>query len=47
MLKGLLGLPVNLREGVSWLKRAAENANEENPQALDVLVPEILLIGLT
>ena len=38
MLKGLLGLPVNTREGITWLKRAAENADEKNPQALYVLV---------
>jgi TPR repeat protein len=38
MLKGLLGLPVNTKEAVTWLKRASENANEENPQALNVLV---------
>ena len=38
MLRGLFGFPVNTREGVSWLKRAAENANEETPQALFVLV---------
>jgi len=38
MLRGLLGLPPNMREGVTWLKRAAENADEENPQALHVLV---------
>jgi hypothetical protein len=38
MLKGLLGLPPNTREGITWLKRAAENADEENPQALHVLV---------
>ena len=39
MLRGLLGLPANTREAVTWLKRAAENADEENPQALNVLVP--------
>lgn len=38
MLRGLLGLPPNTREGITWLKRAAENADEENPQALNVLV---------
>lgn len=38
MLRGLLGLPPNTREAITWLKRAAENADEENPQALNVLV---------
>jgi len=38
MLRGLLGLPMNVREGVTWLKRAAENADEDNPQALHILV---------
>jgi len=38
MLRGLLGLPANTREAITWLKRAAENADEENPQALNVLV---------
>ena len=38
MLRGLLGLPANTREAITWLKRAAENADEDNPQALNVLV---------
>ena len=38
LLKGLLGIPTNVREGITWLKRAAESANEEAPQALNVLV---------
>lgn len=37
MLKGLLGQQANRREGVSWLKRAAERADEENPHALHEL----------
>jgi TPR repeat protein len=48
MLRGLLGLPVNVREAITWLKRAAENADEETPQALTVLVHLtgiILIIG--
>ncbi|EPS28516.1 hypothetical protein PDE_03462 [Penicillium oxalicum 114-2] len=36
-LKGLLGQKGNPREGVSWLKRAAERADEENPHALHEL----------
>ena len=39
MLRGLFGLPINTREAITWLKRAAENADEENPQALYILVP--------
>ena len=39
MLRGLLGLPANTREAITWLKRAGENADEENPQGLNVLVP--------
>jgi len=38
LLRGLLGLPVNPREAITWLKRAAESADEENPRALNVLV---------
>ena len=38
MLRGLLGLPANTREAITWLKRAAENADEDNPQALFILV---------
>lgn len=36
-LKGLLGQALSPREGVSWLKRAAERADEENPHALHEL----------
>lgn len=36
-LKGELGLSKNPRDGVKWLKRAAENANEEFPHALHEL----------
>jgi TPR repeat protein len=36
-LKGLLGQARNPREGVSWLKRAADRADEENPHALHEL----------
>jgi TPR repeat protein len=39
MLRGLLGLPANTREAITWLKRAAENADYDNPQALNILVP--------
>ena len=37
LLKGLLGQQKNPREAVSWLKRAAERADEENPHALHEL----------
>ena len=36
-VKGLLGQSKNPREGVTWLKRAAEKADEENPHALHEL----------
>lgn len=36
-LKGQCGLSVNPRDGVKWLKRAAESANEEFPHALHEL----------
>lgn len=36
-LKGLLGQPKNPREGITWLKRASERADEENPHALHEL----------
>ncbi|KAJ5180116.1 hypothetical protein N7492_003326 [Penicillium capsulatum] len=36
-LKGLLGQALSPREGVSWLKRAAERADVENPHALHEL----------
>ena len=42
MLRGLLGLPVNTREAISWLQRAAENADQDNPQALFILVLSLL-----
>jgi TPR repeat protein len=34
LLSGSLGQPKNTREAVGWLKRAAEQADEENPHAL-------------
>ncbi|KAG0232847.1 hypothetical protein BGW42_007856 [Actinomortierella wolfii] len=37
MLKGLLGQQPNPREAITWLKRAAANADEENPHALHEL----------
>ncbi|KAJ1962076.1 hypothetical protein H4R35_007387, partial [Dimargaris xerosporica] len=37
MLKGLLSQPANSREGVTWLKRAADQADRENPHALHEL----------
>ncbi|PWY83424.1 hypothetical protein BO70DRAFT_290579 [Aspergillus heteromorphus CBS 117.55] len=37
MLKGLLGQQKNPREGVAWLKRAADRADAENPHALHEL----------
>jgi TPR repeat protein len=37
LLKGLLGQPKNSRDAVSWLKRAADRADEENPHALHEL----------
>ncbi|CAG8514664.1 767_t:CDS:2, partial [Acaulospora colombiana] len=37
MLKGLLAQQLNTREAVIWLKRAAANADEENPHALHQL----------
>ncbi|ODA78572.1 hypothetical protein RJ55_05954 [Drechmeria coniospora] len=37
LLKGLLGQPRNPREAVGWLKRAAEQADTENPHALHEL----------
>lgn len=36
-LKGLLGQPINNREAVMWLKRAAERADKDNPHALHEL----------
>ncbi|KAF5330110.1 hypothetical protein D9758_018136 [Tetrapyrgos nigripes] len=37
LLHGLLSEPKNPREAVGWLKRAAEQADEENPHALHEL----------
>ncbi|PYH46036.1 putative chitin synthase activator (Chs3) [Aspergillus saccharolyticus JOP 1030-1] len=37
LLKGLLGQAKNPREGVAWLKRAADRADVENPHALHEL----------
>ncbi|KAF7726612.1 hypothetical protein EC973_008576 [Apophysomyces ossiformis] len=37
LLKGFLGQPKNPREGLSWLKRASQFADEENPHALHEL----------
>lgn len=34
LLSGSLGQPKNTREAIGWLKRAAEQADEENPHAL-------------
>ena len=36
--KGLLGQPRNPRDGLTWLKRAAEQADENNQHALHELV---------
>ncbi|KAJ1647037.1 hypothetical protein IWQ61_010140 [Dispira simplex] len=51
LLKGLLSQPCNPREGTTWLKRAADQADRENPHALHELaicyekggVPSILV----
>ncbi|KAF9122861.1 hypothetical protein BGW39_009454 [Mortierella sp. 14UC] len=37
ILKGMLGQQSNPREAISWLKRAAANADEDNPHALHEL----------
>lgn len=37
LLNGLLGQPKNPRDAVNWLKRAAAQADEENPHALHEL----------
>ncbi|KAM3589642.1 hypothetical protein VKS41_000500 [Umbelopsis sp. WA50703] len=37
LLKGFLSQQKNPREGISWLKRAAANADEENPHSLHEL----------
>ncbi|KAG1459606.1 hypothetical protein G6F56_006127 [Rhizopus delemar] len=34
LLKGFLNQPINPREGIIWLKRAAEHADEDHPHAL-------------
>ena len=38
LLKGLLGQPKNTREAILWLRRAADQADAENPHALHELV---------
>jgi TPR repeat protein len=38
MWKGLLGQARNLRDGLIWLKRAADQADESNQHALHELV---------
>ncbi len=37
LLTGMLGEQKNPREAISWLKRAAEQADEDNPHALHEL----------
>ncbi|RCH89030.1 hypothetical protein CU098_001475 [Rhizopus stolonifer] len=37
LLKGFLSQPKNPREGISWLKRAAQQADEDHPHALHEL----------
>lgn len=37
LLKGLLGQQPNRREGISWLKRASERADADNPHSLHEL----------
>ncbi|KAI8971736.1 hypothetical protein BDF20DRAFT_886117 [Mycotypha africana] len=37
LIKGLLGQPKNPPEGISWLKRAVQEANEDHPYALHEL----------
>ncbi|KAI9883877.1 MAG: hypothetical protein M1823_004342 [Watsoniomyces obsoletus] len=37
LLKGLLGQPKNPRDAMTWLRRAADRADEENPHALHEL----------
>jgi len=37
-LKGLLGQPTNPKEAIEWLKKAADQADKENPHALHELV---------
>lgn len=38
MWKGLLGQPRNYRDGLIWLKRASDQADESNQHALHELV---------
>lgn len=38
LLKGLLGQPKSTRDALSWLKRAADQADVNNPHALHELV---------
>ncbi len=37
LLNGMLGQPRNVREAIVWLKRAAAQADEDNPHALHEL----------
>lgn len=37
LIKGLLGVTASVREGINWLKRAADNATPECPHALHEL----------
>lgn len=37
LTNGLLNVPPNVKEGLSWLKRAADQADEDNPHALHEL----------
>jgi TPR repeat protein len=37
LLKGFLGQPKNPREGISWLKRASQSADQDHPHALHEL----------
>ncbi len=37
LLQGLLGQPRNPREGITWLRRAAQQADEDNPHSLHEL----------
>ncbi|KAI8081144.1 hypothetical protein BDF21DRAFT_418500 [Thamnidium elegans] len=37
LLKGFLGQPKNPREGISWLKRASQQVDEDHPHALHEL----------
>lgn len=41
-LKGLLGQTKNPRDAINWLKRAADQADENNPHALHQLVGPLL-----